>query len=76
LIAEDWLREAARRGHEPHGVVTYDASAISDGTPWIHWRTARALEARGIARIDYHPGEGADIYLVPAAASGGGDADA
>lgn len=34
------------------GVVTTSASALIDGQAWIHWRTARALAARGLVVIE------------------------
>lgn len=34
------------------GVVTSSPSCSLDGQAWIHWRTAYALEARGLVEID------------------------
>jgi hypothetical protein len=39
------------------GVLTSSASCLVDGQPWIHWRTAQALERLGLACIDYATGE-------------------
>jgi hypothetical protein len=51
------LRMLQQHG-DPHigpggGVVMNEATALFDGQPWLHWRTAEALERSGLAEIDY-----------------------
>jgi hypothetical protein len=43
--------ELLRRYDEP-GVYGADETATIDGQPWINWRTAEALERRGLVTID------------------------
>lgn len=43
-----------------------EQSAMSDGQAFIHWRTARALEWRGLARIEDFGGDGGSIELTEA----------
>jgi hypothetical protein len=44
--------ELLRRYDEP-GVYAADYTATIDGQPWINWRTADALERRGLVTIDH-----------------------
>lgn len=40
-------------GHDAGwGVVTSSQSCALDGQAWVHWRTAFALERRGLVEID------------------------
>lgn len=34
------------------GAVSTEATRRIDGQPWIHWRTARSLEERGLVHVD------------------------
>jgi hypothetical protein len=61
------MMEVARgNGKDPHGVAanTFDAPYWSSGECWMDWRTAQALERRGLVRIV----EQTDVYLVESAA--------
>jgi hypothetical protein len=61
------MADARERGHDPHGVAgnTFDEPRFIDGQVWMDWRTAEALERRGLVRIE----ERTDVYLA-AGASG------
>jgi hypothetical protein len=48
------LREhGLNRGETGDGVVTSAVTGLDSGQPWINFHTARALERKGLARIDY-----------------------
>ncbi len=61
------LERAASEGSDPHGSVA-SCPTIYDQeiqTAFVHWKTAGALEARGLIRFgDWEPEYGTDIYLV------------
>ncbi len=55
---------AMLRAHpDTPGVITTGASAVYDGQPWIHWRTAEALEVRGKVKLVGYGTEGAEVRL-------------
>lgn len=49
LIREHGYSYVGEEGRE--GVVTTEATCLLDGQPWINWRTAHALERRGLAEV-------------------------
>ena len=61
-LALQWMREAAMRGSDPHGIVanTMDSPYQSSGQVWISIATGRALERRGLIRIE----DEGDAYLT------------
>lgn len=50
--------------YEGEGVVTSDESRMVDNQAWIHWRTAEALQRRGLAYIVSHGPDGASIFCT------------
>lgn len=48
-----WLAEAL----DGEGVIGYEASALIDGQPWIHWRTAFSLQARKLVETEWYGGD-------------------
>jgi hypothetical protein len=46
------------------GVLTTGASAMYDGQPWIHWRTAYVLHDRGEVQITPYGEADAEIRLL------------
>ena len=49
LIREHGSGYVGEDGHE--AVVTSGPTCLIDGQPWIDWRTAYALERRGLAEV-------------------------
>jgi hypothetical protein len=69
-VALDHLRRSQSAGADvPHGTTTtaetfYD---IEIDCAYIHWRTAAALERRGLVRFgDWDPEYGTDLWLTEA----------
>lgn len=44
--------ELLRRDAHHAGVYCAEYTCLIDGQPWINWRTADALERRGLVTID------------------------
>jgi hypothetical protein len=61
-IALQYLERARDQGNEPHGIAAniLDSPYIADGQVWMDWRTADALERRGLVRVEHT----ADVYLA------------
>lgn len=66
--ALDILRHADP-GYDGEGVRHAGASDMIDGQAWINWRTAAALERRGLAACEGY-GEEASIRVYPLCAFG------
>lgn len=70
--ALDRIRARVPVGAENHGIAItcagkYDEDAYN---VWINWRTAEALERRGLVKLgEYHFDEGAEITPLPWEAS-------
>lgn len=75
-LALDWLLVGERHAEalwkrlnltgevDRWGVVCAGMSGLYDSQAWIHWRTANALQARGLVEIDGR-GEDARVRLTP-----------
>lgn len=47
------------------GAVASGETCRLDGQPWINWRTAYSLRAKGVVEIEeFGPGDGARVRLV------------
>lgn len=56
--------DSADPRYEGEGVVTSGETHMSSNQAWVNWRTAEALERRGLARIRRIDGVGASIWPV------------
>lgn len=52
------------RQHGPEGVVTSGATGVIDSQPWVNWRTAEALQRKGLVVLDGW-GEERTLRLAP-----------
>jgi hypothetical protein len=65
-VALQWMGDAAARGNDPHGVIanTMAEPYLDGGQVWMSIATGRALERRGLIRVDEC--FQSDAYLVAA----------
>jgi hypothetical protein len=68
------------REHENYdegwGVVGCESTGLIDGQPWVHWRTAAALEDRGLVKVEnWDEPVGGRLRLTSATTAGYGGTD-